>query len=53
MNLSQKNVIKNYITSLSSEIRQNNIHLYQLGIDMSIISKMKEKLKKIKNIINC
>jgi hypothetical protein len=52
MNLTQKNVIKNYIISLS-EIRQNNIHLYHLGIDMTIISKMKEKLKKIKNIINC
>ena len=35
---------KKYIISLSSEIRQNNIHLCHLGIAMPVISKMKEKI---------
>jgi hypothetical protein len=35
---------KKYIIALSSEIRQNNIHLCQLGLGMPIISKMKEKI---------
>jgi hypothetical protein len=35
---------KKYIISLSSEIRQNNIHLCHLGIGMPVISKMKEKI---------
>ena len=35
---------KKYIIALSSEIRQNNIHLCHLGIGMPIISKMKEKI---------
>ena len=35
---------KKYIISLSSEIRQNNIHLCQLGLGMPIIAKMKEKI---------
>jgi hypothetical protein len=36
---------KKYIISLSSEIRQNNIHLCHLDIGMPIISKMKEKIE--------
>jgi len=40
---------KKYIIALSSEIRseirQNNIHLCQLGLSMPIISKMKEKIE--------
>ena len=36
---------KKYIISLSAEIRQNNIHLCQLGLGMPIISKMKEKIE--------
>ncbi|MGE0242909.1 MAG: hypothetical protein AB7F53_03085 [Nitrososphaeraceae archaeon] len=35
---------KKYIVALSSEIRQNNIHLCQLGIGMAVISKMKENI---------
>ena len=35
---------KKYIIALSSEIRQNNIHLCQLGLGMPIIAKMKEKI---------
>jgi hypothetical protein len=35
---------KKYIVALSSEIRQNNIHLCHLGISMPVISKMKEKI---------
>ena len=35
---------KKYIIALSSEIRQNNIYLCQMGIGMPIISKMKEKI---------
>jgi hypothetical protein len=35
---------KKYIISLSSEIRQNNIHLCHLGVGLPIISKMKEKI---------
>lgn len=35
---------KKYIIALSSEIRQNNIHLCHLGISMPVISKMKEKI---------
>jgi hypothetical protein len=35
---------KKYIIALSSEIRQNNIHLCHLGIGMPVISKMKEKI---------
>jgi hypothetical protein len=31
---------KKYIISLSSEIRQNNIHLCHLGIGMPVISKL-------------
>ena len=36
---------KKYIVALSSEIRQNNIHLCQMGIGMPVISKMKEKIE--------
>ena len=36
---------KKYIISLSAEIRQNNIHLCQLGLGMPIIAKMKEKIE--------
>ncbi len=36
---------KKYIIALSSEIRQNNIHLCQLGLGMPAISKMKEKIE--------
>ena len=36
---------KKYIISLSSEIRQNNIHLSQLGLGMPIIAKMKENIE--------
>jgi len=36
---------KKYIITLSSEIRQNNIHLCQLGLGMPIIAKMKEKIE--------
>ena len=36
---------KKYIIALSSETRQNNIHLFQLGIGMPVISKMKEKIQ--------
>ena len=47
---------KKYITSLSSEIRQNNIHLCQLGLGMPIIAKMKEKIdgrkQKILSLVN-
>ena len=35
---------KKFIIALSSEIRENNIHLCQLGIGMPIISTMKEKI---------
>jgi hypothetical protein len=35
---------KKYIIALSAEIRQNNIHLCQLGLGMPIIAKMKEKI---------
>jgi hypothetical protein len=35
---------KKYIIALSTEIRQNNIHLCHLGIGMPVISKMKEKI---------
>ena len=35
---------KKYIIALSTEIRQNNIHLCHLGISMPVISKMKEKI---------
>lgn len=35
---------KKYIIALSSEIRQNNIHLCHLGLGLPIISKMKEKI---------
>ena len=35
---------KKFIIALSSEIRQNNIHLCQLGLGMPIIAKMKEKI---------
>jgi hypothetical protein len=35
---------KKYIIALSSEIRQNNIHLCHLGIGLPVISKMKEKI---------
>src|ERR687897_616426 len=47
---------KKYIIALSSEIRQNNIHLCHLGIGMPVISKMKEKIdgrkQKILSIAN-
>ena len=47
---------KKYIIALSSEIRQNNIHLCHLGLGMPIISKMKEKIdgrkQKILSIAN-
>jgi hypothetical protein len=47
---------KKYIIALSSEIRQNNIHLCQLGIGIPVISKMKEKIdgrkQKILSIAN-
>jgi len=36
---------KKYIIALSAEIRQNNIHLCQLGLGMPIIAKMKEKIE--------
>jgi hypothetical protein len=36
---------KKYIIALSSEIRQNNIHLCQLGLGMPIIAKIKEKIE--------
>ena len=36
---------KKYIISLSAEIRQNNIHLCQLGLGMPIIANMKEKIE--------
>ena len=36
---------KKYLISLSAEIRQNNIHLCQLGLGMPIIAKMKEKIE--------
>jgi hypothetical protein len=36
---------KKYIIALSSEIRQNNIQLCQLGLGMPIIAKMKEKIE--------
>jgi hypothetical protein len=36
---------KKYIISLSSELRQNNIHLCQLGLGMPIIAKMKERIE--------
>ena len=36
---------KKYIISLSAEIRQNNIHLCQLGLGMPIIAKMKEQIQ--------
>jgi hypothetical protein len=36
---------KKYIIALSAEIRQNNIHLCQLGMGMPIIAKMKEKIE--------
>jgi hypothetical protein len=36
---------KKYIIALSAEIRQNNIHLCQLGLGMPIIAKMKEKIQ--------
>ena len=42
---------KKYITALSSEIRQNNIHLCHLGIGLPIISKMKEKIYRRKQKI--
>jgi hypothetical protein len=35
---------KKYIIALSAEIRQNSIHLCQLGLGMPIIAKMKEKI---------
>ena len=47
---------KKYIIALSSEIRQNNIHLCQLGLGMPIIAKMKEKIdgrkQKILSLVN-
>jgi hypothetical protein len=47
---------KKYIISLSAEIRQNNIHLCQLGLGMPIIAKMKEKIEgrkqKILSLVN-
>ena len=47
---------KKYIISLSSEIRQNNVHLCQLGLGMPIIAKMKEKIEgrkeKILSLVN-
>jgi hypothetical protein len=47
---------KKYIIALSAEIRQNNIHLCQLGLGMPIIAKMKDKIlgrkQKILSIIN-
>ncbi len=36
---------KKYIIALSAEIRQNNIHLCQLGLGMPIIAKMKERIE--------
>ena len=36
---------KKYIIALSAEIRQNSIHLCQLGLGMPIIAKMKEKIE--------
>ena len=36
---------KKYIIALSAEIRQNNIHLCQLGLGIPIIAKMKEKIE--------
>ena len=36
---------KKYIIALSAEIRQNNIHLCQLGLGMPIIAKMKDKIE--------
>jgi hypothetical protein len=35
---------KKYIIALSYEIRQNSIHLCQLGLGMPIIAKMKDKI---------
>lgn len=35
---------KKYIIALSSEIRQNNIHLCPLDIGLPVISKVKEKI---------
>ena len=47
---------KKYIIALSAEIRQNNIHLCQLGLGMPIIAKMKEKIEgrkqKILSLVN-
>ena len=47
---------KKFIISLSAEIRQNNIHLCQLGLGMPIIAKMKEKIEgrkhKILSLVN-
>ena len=47
---------KKYIIALSSEIRQNNIHLCQLGLGMPIIAKMKERIEgrkqKILSLVN-
>ena len=47
---------KKYIIALSSEIRQNNIQLCQLGLGMPIIAKMKEKIEgrnsKILSLVN-
>ena len=47
---------KKYIIALSAEIRQNNIHLCQLGLGMPIIAKMKEKIEgrnqKILSVVN-
>ena len=47
---------KKYIISLSAEIRQNNIHLCQLGLGLPIIAKMKEKIEgrkqKILSLVN-
>ena len=47
---------KKFIIALSAEIRQNNIHLCQLGLGMPIIAKMKEKIEgrkqKILSLVN-
>lgn len=47
---------KKYIIALSSEIRQNNLHLCQLGLGIPIIAKMKEKIlgrkQKILSLVN-